>query len=432
MKHIKENRQSGCEAQGLHIVAKPIGPVCNLNCDYCFYLEKQALFGEGENYRMEDSVLSAYIPQYIASQPTPEVEFVWQGGEPTLLGIDFFKRVIELQKSFLAQKTITNSLQTNGTLLTDEWCAFLKKHNFLVGISIDGPQEIHDRYRRDRSGYGSFDKSMAGLKLLQKHGVEYNVMACVARDTAMQPLEVYHFFKNEGIKFIQFSPIIERISNECFSQCGLHLAGPASLDKKEQNTQVTEWTVFPEHYGDFLIAIYEEWVRNDVGEVFVMNFEWAMNAWLGNPSPVCIHANQCGRSVVMEHNGDVYACDHHVYPQYKLGNILSDSLPDMIKKSLQSGFGAAKETALPKWCQACDVLAACRGGCPKHRFAQTLDGQPGLHYLCEGYRKFFLHIRKYLRVMTQLLEHGYPASMVMDAAKGPLAITIDPQQDQRQ
>lgn len=411
--------------QGLHVVAKPIGPACNLYCDYCFYLEKQALFGDGENYRMNDAVLSAYITQYITSQPTPVVEFVWQGGEPTLLGIEFFQRAIELQKPYLKQKTIINSLQTNGTLLTDAWCYFLKKHHFLVGISIDGPKDIHDRYRRDRTGSGSFEKAIAGLKLLQKHGIEYNVMACVARDTARYPLEVYHFLKQQGVKFIQFFPVIERVPDDCSRQYGLRLSGPASLDTKEQNTEITEWTVFPENYSDFLIAVYEEWVRNDVGEVFVMNFEWALNAWLGNPSPVCIHANQCGRSLVMEHNGDVYACDHCVYPQYKLGNILSDDLSDMADKSLQSGFGISKETALPRWCRECDVLAACRGGCPKHRFAQTLYGEPGLHYLCEGYRKFFLHIRRYLRVMTQLLEHGYPASMVMDAIKGPLAIHLD-------
>jgi len=420
-----EKRQYDNDAQGMHVVAKPVGPACNLNCDYCFYLEKQALFDQGENFRMTDAVLAAYITQYITSQPTPEVEFVWQGGEPTLLGIDFFKRVIELQKPFIGKKKITNSLQTNGTLLTDEWCAFLKQHNFLVGISIDGPQEIHDRYRRDRSGHGSFDKAMAGLKRLQKHGVDYNVMACVARETAMHPLEVYHFFKNEGIEFIQFSPIIERIPDDYSNACGLHLAGPASLDKKEQNTQVTEWTVFPEHYGDFLIAIYEEWVRNDVGEVFVMNFEWALNAWLGNPSPVCIHAHQCGRSVVIEHNGDVYACDHYVYPLYKLGNILSDDFSSMVNKSLQLGFGIAKEAALPRWCQECDVLPACRGGCPKHRFIRTIYDEPGLHYLCEGYRKYFLHIRKYLRVMTQLLEYGQPVVLIMEAIKGPLMLHID-------
>lgn len=429
MSERTEKRQCDNDAQGIHVVAKPIGPACNLNCDYCFYLEKQALFDSGENYRMNDTVLSAYITQYITSQPTPIVEFVWQGGEPTLLWVDFFKRVVELQKPFTSQKTIINSLQTNGTLLTDEWCVFLKKNNFLVGISVDGPKDIHDRYRRDRSGNGSFDRAMAGLKLLQKHDIEYNVMACVARETAGKPLEVYHFLKQSGVKFIQFFPVIERMPDDYSRQCGLRLAGPASLDTKEQNVEVTEWTVFPESYGDFLIAIYEQWVRGDVGKVFVMNFEWALNAWIGNPSPVCIHAEQCGRSLVMEHNGDVYVCDHCVYPQYKLGNILHDSLSNMADKSLQSGLGIAKKATLPRWCLDCDVLAACRGGCPKHRFTQTLSGEPGLHYLCEGYRTFFLHIRRYLRVMAQLLEHGYPASMVMEAIKGPLILNrCHPQQ----
>lgn len=409
---------------GVHVVAKPIGPVCNLNCEYCFYLEKHALFGAHEKYRMADDVLSGFIANYITSQPTPIVEFVWQGGEPTVLGIDFFKRVIELQRSFAGKKTITNSLQTNGTLLTDQWCEFLKKHDFMVGISLDGPKEIHDRYRRDRRGNGTFDRVMRGLRLLQKHKAEYNVLACVARDTARRPLDVYRFLKREGVEFIQFSPVIERMADTHSATCGLCLAGPASLDKEEQQTTVTPWTVIPEEYGDFLIAVYEDWVRRDVGKIFVMNFEWALNAWIGNPSPVCIHAEQCGRSVVLEHNGDVYACDHCVYPKYRLGNILTDALSDLKNKSLRSGFGVSKERALPRWCRECEVLAACRGGCPKHRFARTYYNEPGLHYLCAGYKKFFLHIRKYLRAMTQLLENGFPASYVMEAVKGPLAIKI--------
>jgi uncharacterized protein len=410
------------EGQGLHVVAKPIGPMCNLDCEYCFYLEKQALFGTGEKYRMSDKILSSLITNYITSQPTPIVEFVWQGGEPTLLGIDFFKRVIELQRPFARQKTITNSLQTNGTLLTGEWCDFLKKNNFMVGISLDGPKEIHDRYRSDRQGNGTFDRVMQGLRLLQKHKVEYNVLACVARETAKHPLDVYRFFKNEGVEFIQFTPIVERVPDARLSQLGLRLAGPAALDKEESETDVTSWTVVPEEYGDFLIAVYEEWVRHDVGKVFVMNFEWALNAWIGNPSPVCIHAEQCGRAVVVEHNGDVYACDHCVYPQYRLGNILSDTLQGMVEKSLWSGFGVAKETSLPRWCKECEVLAACHGGCPKHRFETTYYDEPGLQYLCAGYKKFFLHIRKYLRAMATLLENGLPASRVMEAIKGPLVI----------
>jgi uncharacterized protein len=410
--------------QGIHVVAKPIGPACNLNCEYCFYLEKQALFATDEKYRMSDKVLSAFITNYITSQPTPVVEFVWQGGEPTLLGLDFFKRVIELQKPFVKRKTISNSLQTNGTLLTAEWCQFLKKNNFMVGISLDGPREVHDRYRHDRKGNGTFDQVMRGLKLLQEHKVEYNVLACVARDTAKKPLEVYGFLRGEGVEFIQFTPVVERMSDVHGAPSGLRLAGPAALDKKDQQGDVTPWSVIPKEYGDFLIAIYEEWVRHDVGSVFVMNFEWVLNAWIGNPSPVCVHARTCGRSVVIEHNGDVFACDHCVYPQYKLGNIISDTLPDMVAKSLRSGFGMAKESALPRWCGECEVLAACQGGCPKHRFETTYYNEPGLQYLCAGYKRFFLHIRKYLRAMATLLENGLPASRVMDAIKGPLVIKL--------
>jgi uncharacterized protein len=411
--------------QGIHVVAKPDGPVCNLNCEYCFYLEKQALFGAGEQYRMSDEVLSAFITNYVISQPTPVVEFVWQGGEPTLLGLGFFNRVIELQKPFARQKKIANSLQTNGTLLTDEWCAFLKKNNFMVGISLDGPKGVHDRYRRDSKGAGTFDRAMRGLRLLQRHKVEHNVLACIARETANHPLEVYRFLRDAGVEFIQFTPVVERMPDACSMQYGLRLAGPATLNGMAQETEVTPWSVLPEKYGDFLIAIYEEWVRHDVGTVFVMNFEWALNAWIGNPSPVCIHAVQCGRCVVIEHNGDVYACDHCVYPEYRLGNIATDSLIQMVERSCKSGFGVAKETSLPGWCRECEVRAACQGGCPKHRFSKTFYGEPGLHYLCAGYRKFFLHIRKYLHAMTQLLGNGLPASYVMDAAKGPLVIKLD-------
>jgi uncharacterized protein len=415
-------------APGLHVVAKPIGPACNLDCAYCFYLEKQALYGAGEDYHMPDVVLAAFIRDYVEAQPTPVVEFVWQGGEPTLLGVEFFKRVVELQRPFAREKTITNSLQTNGTLLDDTWCRFLKQHRFMVGISLDGPREIHDRYRRDRHGQGSFDAVLHGLKLLQQHGVEYNVMASVGRKTAHYPLEVYRFFKEAGVEFIQFVPIIERLPATAEQTSGLSLAGPAALEREEPNTAVTPWAVLPDEYGDFLIAIYEEWVRHDVGSTFVMNFEWALNAWLGNPSPVCIHAKQCGRSLVIEHNGDVFACDHYVYPQYLLGNILSDDLTAMVEKSLQTGFGVNKESALPRWCQECEVLAACQGGCPKHRFTQSHYGEPGLHYLCTGYNKFFLHIRKHLRGMTTLLEHGLPVSEVMKAVNGPLLIRVaDPE-----
>lgn len=412
--------------QGLHVVAKPVGPACNLDCTYCFYLEKQALFPSGTSMRMPDSVLRSFIEGYIVSQPTSEVEFVWQGGEPTLLGVDFFRRVIAYQRSCASGKIIHNALQTNGTLLNDEWCRFLKKHSFIVGISLDGPKGIHDRYRRDRRGQGSHDRTMRGLSLLQQHDVEFNVLASVARDTAAYPLDVYRFFRDAGVEFIQFAPVVERYANPCTSSPGLRLAPPAALDRQEEHIAVTEWSVSPEAYGDFLIAVFEEWVRNDVGKMFVMNFEWALNAWIGNPSPVCVHAKHCGRSLVIEHDGSLYACDHCVYPQYRLGNIQADSLLTMVEKLLKTQFGISKEAALPRCCRECEVLAACQGGCPKHRFARTHDDLPGLHYLCPGYKKFFRHIRRYLHIMTQLLENGLPVNLVMEALKGPLAISINP------
>jgi uncharacterized protein len=406
----------------IHVVVKPAGPACNLDCEYCFYLEKQAFFDNSSACRMSDTILKTFIKDYISSQTAPIVEFVWQGGEPTLLGVEFYERVIELQRPFTMAKTIKNSLQTNGTLLSEQWCSFLKKHDFMVGISLDGPQQIHDLYRRDKKGKGTFDRVMYGLGLLQKHGVPYNVLASVSRDSAQRPLDVYRFFRDSGIEFVQFAPVVERVPGPVDRRQGLHLAGPATLTSRELNTEVTPWSVDAEEYGNFLITIYEDWVRHDVGTIFVMNFEWALNAWIGNPSPVCIHAQQCGRSVVLEHNGDVYACDHSVYPGYRLGNISSQTLLDMVMKSQQSGFGISKQTALPRQCLECDVLAACQGGCPKHRFALSYDDQPGLQYLCPGYRKFFQHIRKYLKVMATLLENGLPASYVMEVVKGPLVI----------
>jgi len=418
----KKASASNSMTQGIHVLAKPVGPICDIKCEYCFYLEKRALFDRHEQYRMPDDVLAAYIKQYVESQSTPVVEFVWHGGEPTLLGIDFFRRVVELQAPYRKQKNIRNNLQTNAMRLDDAWCEFFKANDFFIGVSLDGPKEIHDRYRKDRRGKGTFDRVMKGLQLLQAHGVEFNVLACVARGTANHPLDVYRFLKDTGVKYIQFTPIIERLPDQDTAAIGLQLASPARLDKEEPNTQVTPWTVDPEQYGDFLIAIYEEWVRRDVGDIFVMNFEWALTAWMGEPSPVCIHARQCGRAVAMEHDGSVFACDHYVYPEHKLGNVLTGNIGQMVKRSVADGFGPHKEFSLPRYCRECDVLNACWGGCPKHRFTVSPDGEPGLHYLCAGYKKFFLHIRKYLRAMSTLLENGLPASHVMKAVKGPLII----------
>jgi len=421
---MNKTETSICEqSKGIHIVAKPIGPKCNLNCDYCFYLEKQALFPKGEDYVMSEEVLQAYITKYITLQPTPVVGFVWQGGEPTLLGIDFYRKVIELQRPYIRHKEITNSLQTNGTLLDDEWCEFLKKNNFLVGISLDGPKEIHDRYRKDAGGKGSFDRVMRGVRLLQKHGVEYNILATVGRETAYKPLEVYRFFKDQGIEFIQFAPVIERVAGEIEQKLGLKLAGYSSSGGNQDNIHLTDWSVEPEAYGDFLIAIFDEWVRNDVGTTFVMNFEWALNAWIGNLSPVCQFAQSCGKALMLEHNGDLYACDHSMYPEYKLGNIVNHNPVELAEKSAGQGFGV-KDANLPTVCQECLVLKACWGGCPKHRFVKISDNEPDRYYLCAGYKKYFHYIRKYLHGITQLLANGLPASHIMKATEGPLIIKV--------
>ncbi len=402
------NSAAGEQPRGLHVLAKPIGSVCDIACDYCFYLEKRGLYPGAKQFKMSDEVLARYIEQYVEAQATPVVEFVWHGGEPTLLGVDFYRRVVELQAPFRDRKEIRNTLQTNALSLDDEWCAFFKANDFFIGVSLDGPQDIHDRYRKDRHGKGTFDRVMQGVRLLQKHQVEFNALACVGRETAYRPLDVYRFFKDSGIHYIQFTPIIEREPDAETQAEKLWLARPAVLDRPEPNTTVTPWTVEPEAYGDFLIAIYEKWVRQDVGTVFVMNFEWALTVWVGEPSPVCIFSKQCGRA--------------YVYPEYKLGNVLTGMLREMVDRSVAEGFGPHKETSLPRYCRECEVKEACWGGCPKHRFATTPDGEHGLHYLCAGYKKFFMHIRKYLRAMGTLIENDLPVSLVMDAAKGPLVV----------
>jgi len=404
------------------ILAKPTGSTCNLRCDYCFYLEKENLYRADANLRMPDEVMKAYIKSYIRSQSAPEVEFVWQGGEPTLRGIDFYRKAVMYQKSYRASKIIRNSLQTNGTLLTDEWCEFLKENGFLVGLSLDGPEDIHDRYRHNRGGQPTFDEVMRGMRLLKKWGVEFNVLASVARETAYRPLDVYHFFKEQGVTFIQFTPVIERLADQSAAAHGLRFAMPSALDERETNTQVTPWTVEPEQYGEFLIAVFDEWVRQDVGKVFVMNFEWALNAAVGNASPICVFSRQCGRAVAVEHNGDVYACDHYVYPEYLLGNLRNDDLARMVRSSVNSGFGPHKESTLPDCCRECSVLQACWGGCPKHRFMQSPKGEPGLHYLCAGYKKFFRHSSKYMIAFRKLIELDLEPAHIMRAIGRPLVI----------
>jgi uncharacterized protein len=393
-------------------MSKPIGPVCNLRCEYCFYLEKETFYPDGEEYRMSDEVLEAYIRQVSeAHADIPELLFAWQGGEPTLMGIEFYEKALGLQRKYAGGKPVTNTLQTNGTLMDEKWCRFLKKNNFLVGLSLDGPEDLHDRFRRDAGGEGTHAKVMRALKLMKKHGVEFNVLACVNRETAKHPLEVYRWFRDNGVEFIQFIPIVELAPNEESSSLGLQLGVPTAPGDTE--SEVTEWTVLPEDWGDFLNTIFDEWVRNDVGSVFVMNFEWALVSFIGLQMPACFFSPVCGNAGIIEHNGDIYSCDHFMYPRYRLGNILTDNLKEMMASGKQKEFGVEKGN-LPRYCRECRVLKACYGECPKHRFRTTPDGEPGLNYLCEGYKRYFTHILPYLKAMTDLLSAGKPVSDIMD------------------
>lgn len=346
---------------------------------------------------MSDDVLETYIKEYIMSQDTGEIVFAWQGGEPTLMGIDFFKKAISLQKKYANGKQIKNSIQTNGTLLNDDWCEFLTMHNFLVGLSLDGPQQIHDQYRIDRGGKPTFELVMRGLSLLKKHQVEYNILTCVTKDSAYKPLEIYHFFKEQGIQFIQFIPIVEGVS----------------FRMGERHPVVTPWTVEAEMYGEFLIQIFNEWVRQDIGVIFIMNFEWALASWTGIPSPICIFAEECGSALAMEHNGNLFSCDHYVDPEFQLGNI-KDGLINIINQPLQYAFGEFKRDALPSVCKNCEFRFACHGECPKNRFLVSEQDEPGLNYLCTSYKKYFKHINPYMNVMKQILQAGLPPSLIKE------------------
>ncbi len=412
--------KTSAPTQGFHILAKPSGPICNLNCHYCFYTEKESLFEPKSSFRMSEETLENFIKNYIQAQDVNEIPFVWQGGEPTLLGLNFYKKAVELQKKYANGKTITNSLQTNGTLLTEEWFPFLSEKNFLVGLSLDGPEEIHNKFRVDRGDKPTFHKVLASLHKLQEYQIQYNVLTCVTNESSNYPLEIYQFFKNEGVEYIQFIPIVEREANEQAKELRLRHATPAST--RDEEVQLAPWSVNPRKYGDFLIAIFDEWVRHDVGRVNVMNFESSLVAWMGLPATVCIFSETCGKAAIIEHNGDVYSCDHYMYPDYKLGNIQSQTFKEMMDSAQQYQFGQAKKTTLPQYCQNCEVKFACNGECPKHRFLTTPDGEPGLNYLCEGYKKYFHHIHRYMKVMVQLLENEMPASKVMDVIKNPIVI----------
>ncbi|GLI14295.1 anaerobic sulfatase maturase [Methanosarcina thermophila MST-A1] len=351
---------------------------------------------------MSDEVLENYIRQLITAHRSPQVTVAWQGGEPTLMGIDFYRRAIELQEKYRKPgMNFENTMQTNGTLLDDEWCQFFKENNFLIGISIDGPRELHNIYRVDKKGEGSFDRVMRGLRLLQKHGVEYNVLTTVNRINADHPLEVYRFLRDEaGADWIQFIPVVERINEEGYT---LYQKGNTVSDRSVQ----------PEQFGSFLSRIFDEWVRNDVGKLFVQTFEASVRRWLGLPSGMCVFEETCGAGLVLEHNGDLYSCDHFVEPEYLLGNIMEKEISELAASEKQYRFGKNKRNTLPKVCCECDVLFACMGECPKNRFLVTSTGESGLNYLCKGWKAFFHHIDFPMKLMAGLIRRGYPASEVM-------------------
>ncbi|MDZ7697528.1 MAG: anaerobic sulfatase maturase [Deltaproteobacteria bacterium] len=405
----------GTRRQAFELMAKPAGPGCNLRCTYCFYLEKSRLFPESEG-RMSDEVLEAYTREYIASQPGPSVSFAWQGGEPTLMGIDFFRRALDLQRTYSLGKHISNTLQTNGTLIDRSWCEFLSRNRFLVGLSIDGPDTVHDFYRLDGKGRPTHARVLGSLKMMQQYGVEINVLATVNRESARRPLEVYHFLKEQGVRFIQYIPIVERQADAAAENHRIPLDGPPSLTRKSPPSSVTDWSVRPRDYGDFLTQIFREWVRHDVGDIFVMNFEWALGAWAGMPAGVCYLSHRCGLNLIIEHNGDIFSCDHFVYPPYRLGNILADDLREMVFSERHMAFGASKETGLPRYCRHCDFLFACRGGCPKYRFAISPEGEPGVNYLCAGFKGFYHHVDSYMKDMVKRMRNGIPVKHIMEKA----------------
>jgi len=375
------------------VMLKPRGAICDLDCAYCYYLSKEELY-PGATFRMSDDVLDTFTRQYITSQETPEVVFAWQGGEPTLMGLDFFRRAVKAQERHRTpHTTIRNTIQTNGVSLTDEWCEFFMEHGFLVGISLDGPARLHDAYRVDSAGKATFDRVMRGVELLRRHGVEFNVLTAVNAANAGHPIYVYRFLRDElGTTFMQFIPVVERID------------GGAS-----------ERSVTGVAYGVFLSAIFDEWVRHDVGRVFVQIFDAALSAWAGQPPGLCVFAATCGNALALEHNGDLYSCDHFVEPAHRLGNILETGLPVLVGGEVQRLFGRAKRSELPTYCRTCKVRFTCNGGCPKNRFIQTPDGEPGLNWLCSGYRGFFNHIRPAMDYMAEALRRGLPPASIMRA-----------------
>jgi uncharacterized protein len=411
---LAEPAPAASKIRAFHVMTKPIGPLCNLDCKYCFYLEKEKLFPSNENFKMTDEVLENYIRQYIEHQSVPEISFAWQGGEPTLLGVDFFRKVVALQKKYAGGKTISNALQTNGTLLDDRWGAFFAENRFLVGLSIDGPAKLHDAYRVDKKGGATYAKVIAGLRVLKKHQVEFNTLTVVNRVNSRKPLEVYRFLRDIGSGFMQFIPLVERLPDAEATKLGLDLAVPPRADEEGQKRMpVTDWSVEPRQYGEFLCTIFDEWVRRDIGRTYVQIFDVTLGNTIGEGPGLCVFSEKCGTALAMEHNGDVYSCDHYVYPRYKLGNVLNHSLGDMVASTEQRRFGSDKSDTLPQYCRTCDVRHLCHGECPKHRFIRTPDGEAGLNYFCSAYKKFFSHTRPAMQRMGALLDAGRAPAEIM-------------------
>jgi uncharacterized protein len=395
-------------ASNFHVMAKPIGPICNLDCKYCFYLEKEVLYPQTEKWAMREEVLDSYIRQYIEAHDMPVVNFAWQGGEPTLLGVEYFRRLVEIQAKYANGKRITNAFQTNGILLSDSWAELFLKHQFLIGISIDGPRELHDTYRVDKGGQPTFDRVMRGIELLKRHKVEFNTLTTVHRANSVAPLEVYRFLRENGSGFMQFIPIVERVAQTATAD-GLQLISPDFMG----SAKVSPWSVEPRQFGVFLCAIFDEWVRKDVGRTFVQLFDISLEMWSGMEASLCVFRKKCGGALALEHGGDLYSCDHFVYPENRLGNIMDSPLADLVRLPQQQHFGDAKEATLPKYCRECDVRFACNGECPKHRFLKTPDGESGLNYLCAGYKAFFHHVDPHMRFMAAELAAGRAPANVM-------------------
>lgn len=397
-------------AKPLYVMLKPAGAHCNLACKYCYYLEKNNLYQNSHRHLMTDEMLEQFTREYIEAQTMPQVLFTWHGGEPLMRSIDFYKKALALQKKYANGKQIDNVIQTNGTLLTDEWCEFFAKNHWLVGISIDGPQEYHDHYRITPAGKPSWEKVMQGISLLKKHRVEWNAMAVVNAYNAEHPLEFYHFFRDNGCQYLQFTPIVERLTEH---EDGRTLASLA--DNRE--IPLAEASVTPEQWGNFLCTIFDDWVRHDVGKTFVEIFDCTLANWMGVLPGICAYSKECGHAGVMEHNGDVYSCDHFVFPEYKLGNIKDQSLIDMLYGEKQQAFSRLKHTSLPRQCKECDMEFACHGECPKNRFEKDKYGEPGLNYLCQGYYQYYSHVAPYMDFMKRELLAQRPPANIMNVLK---------------